>query len=120
MDLGNYLPPYVNHPQGQPVMINVFNMFTLTKLALYILVVGLVLSLILVVTLKTTVGHKALVGLLVFLMFCLESYNVNCIQVGHCTTWASILTLVFVGYAGFVAFLILSKRIDPNLLYGMI
>jgi hypothetical protein len=113
MDIGNYLPPYSAHVKGHPDMINIFNYLTVTKLSFYILLFGLILSVIVIFTVKLGVGYKALAGLLLFLTFCIESYTVNCIQLGHCTTWASILTVLYVGYAVALSFLVLFKRADP-------
>jgi hypothetical protein len=42
-----------------------------------------------------------MVGLVVLPSFFIASYNVNCATVGHCTTWAWILTTLYVIYVLF-------------------
>ena len=97
-----------------PDMINIFNIVTVTKLSFYILVFGLVLSFIIIFTLNLSLGKNLLAGLLIFLGFCLESYNVNCVQLGNCRIWAYLLTILYIGYSSAMIFLLITRKIKPS------
>jgi len=56
---------------------------------------GLVLSIIATYTSPTGI----LVGIPMFLAFCITAYNVNCASVGHCDTWATIIACFYAVYA---------------------
>jgi hypothetical protein len=115
MDIVNYLTPHSsNNTLSHPEMINIYGLLTITKASFYILVAGLVLSFILIFTIKLGIGHKLLAGLLLFLTFCVESYNVNCVQLGNCTTWAYLLTILYIGYAAIMAFTLLTNKSKAN------
>ena len=86
-------------------MVSLFNK-RITYNAYLTLLAGLVMSL----TFAFTIPHGVFIGLYILLMFTLLAYNVNCVQVGHCSMWAWILTAVYVIYAVIVvAFLIFKK-----------
>jgi len=80
----------------------------MTRAAAATLVSGLILSCIAAYT--STTG--ALVGIPMFLAFCIAAYNVNCASVGHCDIWAMFLACIYVLYA--VVNLILLFAVGPE------
>lgn len=51
-----------------------------------------------------------MMSLFTLFVFMILSYNVNCLQLGHCNIWAWFLTIVYVIYATFVLVVSVSKR----------
>lgn len=100
-----YVNPSEPASQNNVKMVTVFNK-KITHNAHLTLVAGLILSL----TFAFTIPYGVFVGLYTLLMFTLLSYNVNCVQVGHCTLWAWILTAVYVVYAAIVVGFLLFKK----------
>lgn len=64
----------------------------ITRNALFTLSSGIVLSAIIMFAVPK-VG--VWIGLVTLLMFVLAAYNINCAVVGKCTTWALILTILY-------------------------
>ena len=81
---------------GLKVSINAFLTF----------IAGLVFSV--VVTIVMPFG--AFAGMYILLIFTLFAYNVNCVQVGHCKTWAWILTILYVIYVVFLSIMLISNK----------
>lgn len=50
-----------------------------------------------------------IMGLAILPGFFLAAYNVKCVTVGQCTTWAWILTSMYIFYAGIVFVMALTK-----------
>jgi hypothetical protein len=80
---------------------------TISRQSFIIAVSGIIAGIILMIVLP---GAAKVTGLFTILVFFMASYNVNCTLVGHCNTWAWILTfgailnaimyiVVFVGVA---------------------
>jgi hypothetical protein len=66
----------------------------MTRSALITLTAGLILSL----SVAIFVPHGVFIGLFMFLGFIIAAYNLNCVVVGKCTTWALVLTAVYIVY----------------------
>ena len=58
-----------------------------------------------------------IMGIAVLPGFFIAAYNVNCVTVGHCTTWAWILTSIYAFYTAILVIVMLSKIpgvLDPS------
>lgn len=66
---------------------------------------------ILLATVLAFVGpYGVFISIYVLLLFSLLAYNVNCTQVGHCNTWAWILTFVYVFYVAIIIIMFFTKK----------
>jgi len=61
----------------------------LTLPAMITVVGGMVVGLI------TALKFSWLAGIIMILVFFVAAYNINCATVGHCTTWAWVLTIIY-------------------------
>ncbi len=73
--------------------ITVWNVKT-TKAAFYTFVAGLVTAVI--VSIFAPYGY--IVGPIIFLTTCLVSYNMSCVVLGQCKSWAVILFVIYMIY----------------------
>ena len=74
-------------------MISLGENIKVTRAAFFILIAGIIVSLVLAFTapfIGPIIGLFALIGVMIW------AYTVNCIQVGHCYAWAWILTILYI------------------------
>lgn len=78
----------------------------MTRAALITITSGLILSLCIAIF----VPHGIFISLFTFLGFIIAAYNVNCVYVGKCTTWALTLTVIYVVYVIISLLLLFSDK----------
>lgn len=74
-------------------MVQIGNL-KITVNALIILVTSIIMSVVLLFAVPMPIG--AIFSIAVLLGGAFVSYNVNCVQVGHCRIWAIILVVIYV------------------------
>lgn len=62
----------------------------ITRSALYVLIGGFIIAMMQLFF----VPHGYIHAPITFALFCLVAYNLNCVVVGSCTTWATILFVI--------------------------
>jgi hypothetical protein len=58
----------------------------------------LIFAIILAIVVALFIPYGIFIGIYILLIFLLLSYNINCTLVGHCKTWAWILTTAYIIY----------------------
>lgn len=101
--MSEFQPPTMQESY-QPHMVQ-FGQKKITFKAFLTLIAGLILALAVSVTLP----YGVLMGLYILLVFSIMAYNVNCVQTGHCYFWAWILTVLYLIYASFAVFFLITK-----------
>lgn len=95
----------MNEKKNEVTMIK-FGELSISLASFLTLLSGFVVAAIIMFASKKTV----MLGLSTFLVFCIVAYNVNCVQLGHCTTYAWILTILYIGYAAIFALLFFKNK----------
>lgn len=73
---------------------------TMTRASLIVAIIGIVIALFLTIFLPLAgVTSGFLMGLIILLGFFIGAYNMNCVVLGQCTTYATILMTVYIIYA---------------------
>jgi hypothetical protein len=110
-----YSPPMQEYspPMQEKSLISLGEHTKVTRAAFYTLIAGLILSIVIAFTFPVS---GPLIGIFVLLVWVLLAYNINCVQVGHCYTWAWILTIFYLIYISFAVFalIIYNKKIVTN------
>lgn len=102
--MSEFQPPNMQESY-KPYMVQ-FGQKKITFKAFLTLIAGLILALAVSISLP----YGVFLGLYILLIFSLMAYNVNCVQQGHCYFWAWILTVLYLVYASFAVFFILTKK----------
>lgn len=79
----------------------------ISRAAFLTLIAGIILSTVIAITIP---GVGPIIGLVLLLLWMLITYNINCVQVGHCNKWAWILTTFYLVYVGFAVMLLINKK----------
>lgn len=96
---------YMNEKNGDVTMIKIGEL-SISLASFLTLCSGFVVAVIIMFASRKTF----MLGLSTFLVFCIVAYNVNCVQLGHCTTYAWILTILYIGYAAIFALLFFRNK----------
>ncbi len=104
--MSEFQPP-VMQESYKPHMVD-FGKKKITFKAMLTLIAGVILAL----TVSITLPYGVFLGLYILLIFSIMAYNVNCVQTGHCYFWAWILTVLYLFYASFAIFFLLTKGKD--------
>jgi hypothetical protein len=75
--------------------INV-NGMKITPASVYVLLAGIVLSIFLFCVMKK---YALFISLFMLVIFSINSYTVNCVEVGNCSVWMWTLTAINIAYA---------------------
>ena len=83
-------------------MIVELNTIQITQPAFITLVIGLTTAILISF-------FDLFTGLSIFLVFLIASYNVNCVEVGHCQTWARMIVAFYIIYIVYVVMVFSTK-----------
>lgn len=79
-----------------------------SRASFYILITGMIVAIILAIFLPFPYNIFISIGCLLIVI--MQSYTINCTQVGHCKIWAWILTSVFIFYICMYTIILLINR----------
>lgn len=96
---------YTTEKKDEVTMIK-FGELSISLASFLTLLSGFIVAVLIMFASKKTF----VLGLTTFLVFCVVAYNVNCVQLGHCNTYAWILTILYMGYAAIFALLFFRNK----------